>query len=584
MYVVATAGHVDHGKSTLLQALTGKDPDRLAEEKKRGLSIELGYVWCDVEGVGEVAFIDVPGHQKFVATALSGLGQVPVALFVVAADDPWMPQATEHLHALHALGVDRGVLVVTRADLADPAPILAQARERLRGTSLAGIPEVVVSARTGDGLALLTATLADVLGHVPAPREEPAVRLWIDRHFNLKGSGTVVTGTLESGMVTVGDELEAHLADGLHSVRIRSIESLGQRHDTISGTARVALELAGRAARDLQRGQALATPGTYAYTDTVDVRLIAADAQHEQRLPRTPILHFRSASHEVRLRALTERYARLTLPRPLPLKVGDRALLRDPGSRTIWGFDVVDPAPAPSAGRGFAERRAAELDRFDLTVGADLEFRGIARWADYEHWFGTPVDFPGDAVIVDEWVLSARRAADVAPDLLRLVSEASAAPTLASAARSLELPEAVVAHLAPTSVRVEHGRWVRADLTPALSPEDQAAIDALAEFLGGSPFEAPDKPTLATMGLDERRVARLHKSGHLLRVAPGVVLLPGADEEALATLADLEQPFTTSAARGHLQANRRTTLGLLDHLDRTGRTVRLPDDTRRLRP
>ena len=164
------------------------------------------------------------------------------------------------------------------------------------------------------------------------------------------------------------------------------------------------------------------------------------------------------------------------------------------------------------------------------------------------------------------------------------MSQASAAPTLASAARTLSLPELVVERLAPASVRVEHGRWVNAESTPTLSAEDQAAVDGLAEFLNGSPFEAPDKPTLASMGLDERRVGRLHKSGHVLRVAPGVVLLPGADETALDRLADLKQPFTTSAARGHLHANRRTALGLLDHLDRIGRTVRLPDDTRRLRP
>ncbi len=583
MYVVATAGHVDHGKSTLLQALTGKDPDRLAEEKKRGLSIELGYVWCEIEGVGAVAFLAVPGHQKFVGTALSGLGQVPVVLFVVAADDPWMPQAGEHLQALHALGVDRGVLVVTRADLADPAPILAQARERLRGTSLAQIPEVVVSARTGAGLDLLASTLAGVLGEVPVPSAAAPVRLWIDRHFHVKGSATVVTGTLESGTVSVGDTLEAHLGDGVHTVRIRAIESLGLQHDSISGTARVALELAGRAARELERGQALVTPGAFAYTDLIDVRLVAADPQLDQRLPRSPILHLRSSSHEVQLRALTDRYARLRLARPLPLRIGDRALLRDPGSRSFWGFDVVDPAPTPSAGRGFAARRAAELDRLDLSVAADLAFRGLGRRADYERWFGPDVEFPVDAVLIDEWVLSAARAVGVADDLGQLVSQASAAPTLASAARTLSLPEPVVQGLAPASVRVEHGRWVTAESAPSLSPEDQAAVQALAEFLSGSPFEAPDKPTLASMGLDERRVGRLNKSGHVLRVAPGVVLLPGADEKALEQLADLEQPFTTSAARSHLHANRRTALGLLDHLDRTGRTVRLPDDTRRLR-
>jgi selenocysteine-specific elongation factor len=140
MHVVVTAGHVDHGKSTLIRALTGRDPDRLEEERRRGLSIELGYAWTELPGAGEVAFVDVPGHQRFVSTALAGMGPVPVALFVVAADDPWMPQAQEHLDALDALGVEHGLLVVTRADLADPGEALDAARTRLAATSLAGAP------------------------------------------------------------------------------------------------------------------------------------------------------------------------------------------------------------------------------------------------------------------------------------------------------------------------------------------------------------------------------------------------------------------------------------------------------------
>ena len=174
MHVVVTAGHVDHGKSTLIRGLTGRDPDRLAEERRRGLSIELGYAWTELPGVGEVAFVDVPGHQRFVSTALAGMGPVPVALFVVAADDPWMPQAEEHLAALDALGVEHGLLVVTRADLADPTEALKQAQARMARTSLAGAPYVVVSGRTGEGLDALRSGLAEVLLGVPQPDGEAA--------------------------------------------------------------------------------------------------------------------------------------------------------------------------------------------------------------------------------------------------------------------------------------------------------------------------------------------------------------------------------------------------------------------------
>ena len=248
MYVVATAGHVDHGKSTLVQALTGQDPDRLEEEHRRGLSIELGYVWTRFDDLGNVAFVDVPGHQKFITTTLAGVGPVPVVLFVVAADDPWMPQAAEHLAALDALDVTRGVLVVTRADLADPRAALGRARAELARTTLAYIPDVVVSARTGAGLDELRTALATELARLPRPDPAADVRLWVDRAFHVRGSGTVVTGTLPEGTVSVGDTL----AVGDRLVRVRGLESLGTARDHLSGVARVALNLGGPRARDDQ--------------------------------------------------------------------------------------------------------------------------------------------------------------------------------------------------------------------------------------------------------------------------------------------------------------------------------------------
>ena len=199
MHVVATAGHVDHGKSTLVRALTGQDPDRLEEEHRRGLSIVLGYCWTDLDPVGDVAFVDVPGHERFLSTTLAGLGPVSAALLVVAADDPWMPQTAEHLAALDALGVRHGVLAVTRCDLADPAPALARAVDEVSRTSLRGAPAVVVSGRTGSGLEELRTALGSVLAAMPVPDSDADVRLWVDRAFHVRGAGTVVTGTLPAG-------------------------------------------------------------------------------------------------------------------------------------------------------------------------------------------------------------------------------------------------------------------------------------------------------------------------------------------------------------------------------------------------
>ena len=256
MHVVATAGHVDHGKSALVRALTGSDPDRLEEEHRRGLSIQLGYAWTSLPEVGDLAFVDVPGHERFISTMLAGVGPVPAVLFVVAADDPWMPQAAEHLAALDALRVRHAVVAVTRSDLADPAPAAARAEAELQQTSLRGSPVVPVSSRTGAGLDELRTRLVELVQGLPAADPDADVRLWIDRRFTISGAGTVVTGTLPAGTVTRGDTLST----GLGTVRVRGIESLEEKVDSMSGVARVALNLTGDVA-DLDVTRTLTTPG-----------------------------------------------------------------------------------------------------------------------------------------------------------------------------------------------------------------------------------------------------------------------------------------------------------------------------------
>ena len=227
MYVIATAGHVDHGKSTLVRALTGMEPDRWAEERRRGMTIDLGYAWMTLPAGDKLAFVDVPGHERFVPNMLAGLGPVPAVMFVVAADGGWMPQSAEHLAAVDALGVRHGLLVITRSDLADPAPATRQARAEIARTSLGAVEAISVSAVTGQGLDDLRAALirlVDSLGAAAAAGPAP-VRLWIDRSFTIKGAGTVVTGTLPAGTVRNGQELA--LAPSGRTVRVRGLEALG---------------------------------------------------------------------------------------------------------------------------------------------------------------------------------------------------------------------------------------------------------------------------------------------------------------------------------------------------------------------
>jgi len=273
---------------------------------------------------------------------------------------------------------------------------------------------------------------------------------------------------------------------------VRGLESMDVPRDRVSGVARVALDLGGRAPEGIRRGRALVTPGSHPLSDTVDVRL-----RGEGTPPERPVLHVGSASQEARVRPLAGDLVRLRLAEPLPLRAGDRAVLRDPGSRTVWGVRVLDPTPPRLTRRGDAARRALVLS-------------------------GRPP----------------------APE-----PEAQPAP--------------------------EPGR--------APDPAVEEALDRLVTHLAGRPFAAPDAAELAGIGLDDATAARLHRAGRVLRVAPGIVLLPGADDQALDLLEQLEQPFTTSAARQALGTSRRVALPLLAHLDKTGRTVRLADDTRRLR-
>ena len=288
MQVIATAGHVDHGKSTLLRALTGMDPDRWAEEKRRGMTIDLGFAWLKLPSGERIAFVDVPGHERFVPNMLAGVGPVPAVLFIVAADEGWMPQSAEHLAVLDALGIRSGLLVITRSDLADPGPAMAQARAQLAATSLGQVPALAVSAVTGEGLAALVAALDTLVQGLPVPDPGDPVRLWVDRAFSMTGSGTVVTGTLPAGTVHRGDELV--VTPACRPVRVRDIQTLGESAPAATGVARVALNLRGVAKENLARGMAIVQAGRWTTTDTIDVR-VCGPAGGEADLRGQPAAH-----------------------------------------------------------------------------------------------------------------------------------------------------------------------------------------------------------------------------------------------------------------------------------------------------
>jgi len=586
MHVVATAGHVDHGKSTLVRALTGMEPDRWAEERRRGMTIDLGYAWTGLPSGAQVAFVDVPGHQRFIGNMLAGLGPAPAVLIVVAADEGWRRQSAEHLAAVDALGIRHGLLAVTRSDLADPRPALAEAQDHISRSSLGTVESVVVSGATGRGLADLRNALDRLVGQLPPPVIDGRVRLWIDRVFTIRGSGTVVTGTLGAGSLTAGEELEL---DG-RRLRVRGLHRLGEAVERVDAVARVAVNLRSVAVDDISRGDVLATPGGWRPTRFADVRLTTAATD----LPAELVLHIGSAAVPVRLRPLGGLTARLTTARPLPLQLGDRAVLRDPGQQLVAaGVLVLDADPPTLSRRGSAARRAqvllAATGRPDVT--AEVTRRGAVQRVDLETLGILSRDVIPDVSAVREvegWLVAEPRWRSWSAALVEAVdAHARAHPLeprmpLEAARRSVDVPDArVIPELARDSgLQVGAGRVSRPGVRARLGAAE-TGIAELEARLAVEPFAAPERGELVARGLGARELAAAVAAGRFLRLGDEVVLLPSGPAQAMRVLAGLSQPFSVSDARQALGTTRRVAIPLLEHLDARGWTVR--DDTSRRR-
>jgi selenocysteine-specific elongation factor len=369
--VVGTAGHIDHGKSTLVQALTGIDPDRLKEEKTRGITIDLGFAHWQL-GELDVAFVDVPGHERFVKNMLAGVGGIDAVLLVVAADEGVMPQTREHLDICRLLAVPHGVIVITKADLVDKEMldlVTLDVSELVAGTALETSPILPVSATTGLGMDALKAAIASLATHVPRRDEDGAARMPVDRVFSMRGFGTVVTGTLTSGRLAVDDALE--VVPGGRVVKVRGVQVHGARRQAAVAGERVAVNLAGVEVADIVRGQVLAQPVSLRPTLVIDIAISvlpsARPLKHGARV------RFHHGTAEVLARVATigppldgvapviepgaTSVARLRLEAPAAVTRGDRFVLRAYSpSITIAGGRVLDPSPPRSRVRSLALR------------------------------------------------------------------------------------------------------------------------------------------------------------------------------------------------------------------------------------
>ncbi|MDQ6938416.1 MAG: SelB C-terminal domain-containing protein, partial [Actinomycetota bacterium] len=476
-----------------------------------------------------------------------------------------------------------GLLVVTRTDLADPRPALDVAGQRLARSSLGAVEAVAVSAATGAGLDGLRTALGRLVDALPRPVIEGRVRFWIDRSFSVRGAGTVVTGTLGAGTLRVGDQLELNG----RAVTIRGLEETGRRQPATSAVARVGVNLRGIGRDDVRRGDVLVTPDRWPSTTQLDVRM----SVDPRELPGDVVLHVGTAALAVHVRPLDARLARLTLPTALPLVRGDRAMLRDPGRQAVAaGLEVLDVDPPELRRRGAAVRRAAELTDAGADPVEEVRRRGAVRRADLLR-LGVAVAQLGSTsavVVVGEWLVADATWSDWAVQLRAAVDRRAAEQPLQpgltheAARRALGLPsrDLLPALVGAAGLEQREGRVIGPDSTTNLG-RAEPALRRLEARLAQFPFDAPTVGDLDGLGLGRREIAAAIALGRLVRVG-GVLLAPDAPARAARILADLPQPFTTSAARQALGSTRRTVIPLLEHLDGLGATVRLDAGRRRV--
>jgi len=351
MFVIGTAGHIDHGKSMLVRALTGIDPDRLREEKERGMTIDLGFAWLKLPDGEEIGIVDVPGHERLIKNMLAGVGGVDLALLIIDTSEGVMPQTREHLAILNILGIERGIAVLTKKDLVDDER-LALAREEvtelLAPTTLARSPIVAVSALTGEGLADLTSTIGKLLGSTPPRKDIGRPRLPIDRVFTIAGSGTIVTGTLIDGSLSTGQEIEL-VPTGLRS-RIRGLQTHKTSVETAAPGSRVGVNLTGIAPTEPQRGDVVTIPGWLSPTTMLSVKLNLLPHLHQPLLHSITVNFYAgSAQAEARVRLLEQDeikpgetgWAQLSLSKPVALVKGDRFIIRSPEA-TLGGGEILE--------------------------------------------------------------------------------------------------------------------------------------------------------------------------------------------------------------------------------------------------
>lgn len=582
MPIIGTAGHVDHGKSALVLALTGRDPDRWKAEKERGLTIDLGFAWTEIDGV-EFGFVDVPGHERFIKNMLAGVVAVDITLLVVAADSGWMPQTEEHMRVLDLLGASAGIIVVTRTDLVDADIVeltMLEIAEEVAGTSLEGWPVVGVSAVTGFGMDRLRETLSSIAATI-SPDVGSPFRMWVDRGFIIHGAGVVATGTVQRGSLMVDDALEIQ-PHGIVA-RVRGLHHHDARADAVHAGQRAAINLTGVDPEHIQRGTLLATPATS--RATTELLMVPIPARGFDSLPVRGAFHVHSgtADRVASIRAISPTVTSLSFVTPLPAVAGDRIIIRESGRQAVVGGGVViDPDPGATVSReDLAALRDAMVHAPDVRAAADalLEIRGSSSLEALAR--STAGGVPSTPFVVGETALSPGHAKRVITDAGTIVEQyhhdhpKRDGITNAELSSRLGVDVQILSRLvADSSDLVEsHGTVRLATFSDELSDTDHAAWVRVRDRLERS-FDVERAGDLA---LDPDIMHRLVQRGDLVRVGPDLVFTAGQIGELTARISELEDGFTVSEFKDHFGMARRQAVPLLEWCDKNGVTRRQGD-------
>jgi len=614
MYVLGTAGHVDHGKSRLIQAITGIDPDRLREEKERGMTIDLGFAWIKLPSGREVSIIDVPGHERFIKNMLAGVGGVDLALLVIAADEGVMPQTREHLAILDLLRLGRGIAVITKKDLVDEELlelVTMEVRDAVAGTVLSEAPVVTVSAVTGEGLPELVDIIDRMLDSATPRRDIGRPRLPIDRVFSIAGFGTVVTGTLIDGQLRLGQEVE--IVPPRVKGRIRGIQTHKKKSDAATPGSRVAVNLSGLATTQMERGDVLTNPDWLKPTTAVDVKIRLLEEVTYPLRHNTEIT-FHSAAFEGTGRARLlekeklepgeESWAQIALSQPAAVVKGDLFIIRSP-NHTLGGGEIVDAYPRrhrryqATIIKGLAAREKGSTE--DVLL-ATLEAREPLEMEDLAKRCGMSLEEAeqtvkslatnSKAVVLGErgphsLVFSASGWGRLKDKAVQIVSKYHRQFPLRSGMPKEELRSklsvpagsfnAAIHQMVKDGALAEEGKSLRLPThLVKLNREQESLVAAYLRALNQTPFSPP-----GDVAIDSELLDFLLEKRQVVKVADNVIFSAGAYDEMVRRIVDhikSHGKITVAEVRDIFQTSRKYALALMEHLDEQKVTRRTGDE------